>query len=106
MCHLTPVSSRSTNSSTAVVLTSRFPNASEGHLGDWESPGKCDQSPAKYHRIGLVARGSLTVQLLDTVILDETPGPDSAKDWDSSYQVRIEEWDESPHISPSILAGS
>ena len=88
------------------VLTSRFPNASEGHLGHWKSFGKCDQLPAKYRRINLVARGSLTVQLLDTVVLDETPGPDSAKDWNGLYQVRIKERDESPHISPSVLAGS
>jgi hypothetical protein len=52
-----------------------------------------------------LARRSLTVQLLDAVILNETPGSDPAKDYDGLYQARVKECDGCPHISPLVLAG-
>ena len=51
--------------------------------------------------------GSLTIQLLDTVVLNDSTAFGPAKDWCEWYQIFVkEEGGESPHISPSVLVGS
>lgn len=49
---------------------------------------------------------ALAVKLLDAVVLNKTSRSDPEKDWGDLCQVDTKEFYESPHISPSVLAGS